>query len=200
MVNCMLMKILQSRSDAVAPLQAGAIGVLQTDTIYGLVAPAFNEQAVARLYALKEREKKPAPIIAATIDQLVELGIPRRYLAAVEQYWPNPLSVVVPAPETLRYLHQGTGTLAVRIPADNELREVLEKTGPLVATSANYPNEPAADSVQSAAQYFGDSVDFYVDTGTVLAGQPSTVVRVVDDAIEVLRQGSIRITESGEIQ
>lgn len=196
----MLMKILQIRSDAVSLLQNGAIGVLETDTIYGLVAPAANVPAVERLYKLKEREKKPAPIIAASVVQLVDLGIPRRYLTAVEQYWPNPLSVVVPAPEKLAYLHQGTGTLAVRVPADTELRELLEKTGPLIATSANQPGEPASHSIAQAEAYFGDNVDFYVDTGTVVADQPSTVIRVVDDAVEVLRQGVVRISERGEIQ
>src|SRR5260221_10203659 len=104
---------------------AGSIGVIPTDTVYGVVARAADKLAAERLYHLKERERKPGPIIAANIDQLVELGIKRRYLAAVERFWPGPVSVVIPCGPELSYLHQGVMTLAVRIPADEKLRTLL---------------------------------------------------------------------------
>jgi len=77
-------------------LQNNAVAVIPTDTLYGVVCRAVDEVAVAKLYKLKSREKKPGTIIAANIDQLVELGIPRRYLTAVEQFWPNPISIEIP--------------------------------------------------------------------------------------------------------
>ena len=65
--------------------QAGVVGIVPTDTIYGLAARATDESAVARLYHLKSREQKPGTVIAANIDQLTVLGVKRRYLKAVEQ-------------------------------------------------------------------------------------------------------------------
>lgn len=176
-----------------------AIGVIPTDTVYGVVARANDQTAVTRLYELKRREHKPGTLIAASVDQLVELGFKRRYLQAVEKFWPGPVSVVVPCVE-LEYLHQGVGSLAVRIPDKPELLQLLEKTGPLLTSSANQPGEPPANTVAEAQVYFGNGVDFYEDGGDLSGAKPSTVIRVVDDAIEVLRQGAVHIDEqTGEV-
>lgn len=179
-------------------LHADGLAVVPTDTVYGVVALAASRVGVAKLYELKSRTQKPGTVIAASVDQLVDLGIPRRYLTAVEHYWPNPISVVLPSTPPLDYLDQGVKTLAVRIPADDEFRKLLELTGPLMSSSANLPGEPESTIIQQAEQYFGDKVDLYVDGGT-RAGNPSTVIRVIDDAVEVLRQGAVRINEKGEI-
>lgn len=177
----------------------GAVGVAPTDTVYGLVCAAGNEQAVGRLYALKSRENKPGTVIAASIDQLTELGIPRRYLTAVEQFWPNPLSIIIPCGQTLHYLHQGKGSLALRIPSDPKIATWLQKTGPLLTSSANEPGEPPAESLNKAKEYFGDNVDYYVDGGDMSNRPPSTIIRIVDDAVVVLRKGALNIDENGRI-
>jgi tRNA threonylcarbamoyl adenosine modification protein (Sua5/YciO/YrdC/YwlC family) len=180
--------------------RAGAVGVIPTDTVYGVVACAADETAVGRLYAVKSRENKPGTVIAANIDQLATLGIPRRYLKAVEQFWPGPVSVVVPSVPELAYLDAGKGTLAVRIPSDAPLAALLERTGPLLTSSANQPGEPPATTITEAKRYFGDEVDFYVDGGDLSDRRPSTVIRIIDDAVEVLREGAVKINENGEIE
>ncbi len=186
-------------SDAITAVQSGAVGVLPTDTVYGIVCRADQPESVDRLYQLKYRENKPGTLIAASLEQLVDLGIPRRYLTAVEQFWPNSISVVIPAGEQLQYIHQGKFSIACRIPAAADVVSVLAQTGPLLTSSANMPGEPPAETVEQAVAYFGDSVDFYVDGGDLSGRDASTVIRMVDDAVEVLRQGSIQVTESGEI-
>jgi len=173
--------------------------IVPTDTVYGVVARAADPIAVQRLYELKNRVKKPGTVIAASIDQLVELGIPRRYLTAVADYWPNPISVIVPSTPELDYLDQGVETLAVRIPSDEQFRALLELTGPLMTSSANQPGESEATNIQEAQVYFGERIGLYVDGGT-RDGAPSTVIRVIDDAVEVLRQGAIKISEKGTIE
>lgn len=183
----------------VTRLLEGAVGVLPTDTVYGLAAKAANQNSVDRLYALKERDSKPGTLVAADIDQLLELGLTRRYLIAVADYWPNPLSIVLPAPAELAGLTQGQGTLAVRIPADQKLRQLLAKTGPLITTSANRPGETTAVNLAEAEAVFGNRVDFYVEGGDYTNREPSTVIRVVDDAIEVLRPGAVKFDNNGRI-
>jgi L-threonylcarbamoyladenylate synthase len=193
------MLILNSLSDdkLVQLLAGGAVGVLPTDTVYGLVCSAKDEQAVKRLYSLKNREQKPGTIIAASIDQLVELGIKARYLKAVEQYWPNPISIEIP--HTINYLNQGTGRQAFRLPKDELVQALLKRVGPLQTTSANQPGQPEATTITEAQQYFGDEVDFYVDGGGLSTRKPSTLIRIIDDAVEVLRQGAVKIDERGKI-
>lgn len=170
---------------------------MPTDTIYGIVARAADEKAVNRLYALKHREHKPGTVIAASVEQLVELGVPKRYLSAVEHLWPNALSVEIPLGHRLTYLHQDTGRQAYRVVADEKILAILRHTGPLVTSSANQPGEPVADNIEEAVAYFDGQVDFYVDGGELVGREPSTLIRVVDDAIEVLRKGAFHISETG---
>jgi L-threonylcarbamoyladenylate synthase len=194
-------KILESLSDPKTAelLSGGAVGVIPTDTVYGIVCQAADEAAVQRLYALKNRQQKPGTVIAASIDQLVGLGIKARYLKAVQHYWPNPISIVIPNHE-LAYLHLGVGGIAVRLPADPELQKLLSRTGPLLTTSVNHAGEPEAVNIKQAQDYFGDKIDFYSDGGDLSDRLPSTVIRIVDDAMEILRLGAVNIKENGEIQ
>ena len=188
-----------SIDEIVGLLNNGAVGVLPTDTIYGVVASAHNSDAIKRVYTVKHRQDKPGTIIAASSDQLVALGIPRRYLRAVEQFWPNPISVVIPLGADHQDLHLGKGSIACRIPNKPVLLELLAQTGPLVTSSANLTGEQPATNLLEAQDYFGDEVDFYVDGGDLSDQKPSTIIRIVDDAVEVLREGAVRISESGEI-
>jgi L-threonylcarbamoyladenylate synthase len=171
----------------------GTIGIIPTDTVYGVVARAIDQAAVQRLYMLKHREHKPGTIIAATIDQLVTLGLKRRYLSAVAQFWPGAVSVIIPCGPELAYLHQGQLGLAVRIPADKTIHSLLEQTGPLLTSSANQPGQPTSVTIAQAKTYFGQEVDFYIDGGDLSDHQPSTIIQVIDDAVTIIRQGVVQI-------
>ena len=183
----------------IASLRAGGIGVIPTDTVYGLVGSAKDEGAVARMFTVKARKNQPGTVLAASVEQLAELGIKPRYLRAVEQYWPNPISIIIPCGQELAYLHMGKNSLAVRIPANEDLIALLSQTGPLMTTSANHPGEPTAPDITAAEDYFGELADFYVDAGDLGKRLPSTIIRIVDDAIEVIRQGAVYIDESGRV-
>ncbi len=165
-----------------------AVGVIPTDTVYGIVSKASDQNAVQRLYQLKSRIQKPGTLLAYDIDQLVQLGLKRKYLTPFTKYWPNPLSVVIPC-NNLSYLHQGLNSLAVRIPKNEFLRNILQKTGPLMSTSANLPSQPESKTIQEAKAYFGDKVDFYLDGGNLSNNKPSTIIQLIDDEVVILRQG-----------
>ena len=178
-----------------ALLRDGAIGVLPTDTIYGLVCSAHNKAAVEKLYIIKPRELKPGTIVAASDEQLRDLGIADRHLQKVSNYWPNPLSVVLPVDPSLKYLHLGRDSLAVRIPAHKPFRKLLEQTGSLLTTSANLPDQPPARSLREAQAYFGDSLDFYVDGGAVDNAAASTIARLENDVLRILRPGAYTLQD-----
>ncbi len=173
-------------------IKNGAVGIIPTDTVYGIVCQATNKQAVKRLYGLKGRRQKPGTIIAGNLDQLVSLGIKRAYVKAVEQLWPGPISIVIPNTDaSTAYLRQNVTGLAVRLPKDSKLQTLLSHTGALLTTSANPLRKDPAAIIEQAAIYFGDKVDFYVDNGNLSKRLPSTVIRIVDDEIEVLREGAV---------
>jgi tRNA threonylcarbamoyl adenosine modification protein (Sua5/YciO/YrdC/YwlC family) len=185
-------------AECIRILRDGGIAVIPTDTVYGIVCSAGDKEAVARLYGLKSRQKNPGPVIASSIDQLVDLGIKRRYLSAVNQYWPGRISIEIP--HDLTYLNQGTGRQAFRVVKEPWLREFLDKTGPLLTSSANLPQKPTSINVEEAKKYFARSVDFYLDGGETKDNTPSTLIRVVDDIVEVVREGAVKINEKGEIE
>src|SRR5665213_457588 len=175
-------------------LKPGAVGVIPTDTVYGLVARAADQEASTRLYNLKDRTDKPGTIIAADLQQLEDLGLKHRYLKAVEQFWPGAISVVIPVSNPqLAYLHQGKMSLAVRLPDDPKFQKLLRQTGPLLTSSANHPGQSISGTIEQARAVFRDQIDFYEDGGDLSARQPSTVIRIVDDAIEVLRPGAVKL-------
>lgn len=183
-------------SQVLRHLESDRVGVIPTDTIYGLACMAESEEAVAKLYTLKPRELKPGTVIAANVDQIVGLGVKRRYVKAVEHLWPNPISIILPCKAVASYLDKGRLSLPFRIPADPDLRNLLLAAGPLLTTSANDPDCPASMTVQQAVDYFHEKVDFYVDGGDLTGSKPSTIIRVADDAIEVLRQGAVPVDEA----
>jgi L-threonylcarbamoyladenylate synthase len=185
----------QSEAQAIAALLAGGVGIISTDTLYGIVARAADKQAVARLYALKHREHKPGTVIAASVQQLIDLGVDEQSLRRVEQWWPAALSIETYLGPELSYLHQNTGRQGFRVVADERVRRILEQTGPLLTSSANQPGEEPATTISEAYNYFGNDVDFYVDEGDRSNMPPSTIARITDSGIEIIRQGAVVIPE-----
>ncbi len=178
-------------------LKNGRIAVISTDTIYGIVGSALQPDVVERIYKLRKRsEDKPFIILVSSIDNLEKFGVKlsekqRKFL---EKNWPNPLSVVLEVADgKWEYLHRGTKTLAFRMPKDQELLKLLKETGPLVAPSANIEGEKPAETIEEAKNYFGNSVDFYVDRG-VIKSEPSTLIELQKDGKwNIIRQGKYQL-------
>jgi L-threonylcarbamoyladenylate synthase len=172
-------------------LRAGGAGFMPSDTVYGLSALAQYEAAVSKIYELKGRDNnKPCIILLANVEQARQVGIESDTLKAVQPYWPAALTFIAPAPNAPKYLHRGLKSLAVRVPDNKELLRLLSTVGPLVSTSANLQNEPVAHDIHIAREYFGDRLDFYVDSRT-LNGQPSTIAQLnARGELEIIRQGA----------
>ena len=171
-------------------LKTGGVGILPTDTLYGLVGSAFSPEAVEKIHRLKKRApKKPLIVLISDWQDLEKFGAiisvtDKKILAGK---WLGPTSVILPVNGTnFEYLHQGTNTIAFRWPKDERLQKILKETGPLVAPSANPEGLPPATTVAEAEKYFSDQVDFYQDGGT-LAGAPSTLIKLQNGKIEILR-------------
>lgn len=172
-------------SKLIKTLQSGGACIMRTDTLYGIVARADNEAAVLRVRRLKQRSAEmPLIVLIASADQAFD------GTASIAQHSDSgrPTSVIVPSPRAPAWLrHPVNGTVAYRVPNSRSLRAILAKTGPLVAPSANpHGLEPAHD-IETARQYFGDTIDYYHDGGRVPGDiQPSRIVAIETDGSETV--------------
>lgn len=183
-----------------ALLAEGKVGVMPTDTIYGLAADAHNPQAVQKIGMLKGHGQMPGTVIAASPAQLIELGIEPAVVKKVAHLWPNSLSIELPLGPQLSHLFQQGPHRAFRVVADARLRALLEKTGPLLTSSANLHGEPAANTIGEAEAYFGDQADFYVEGGDLSGNLPSTIAGLrPDGTFEIFREGAVPLHPDGTI-
>lgn len=177
-----------------AVIISGAVGVIPTDTVYGLVAAERNKDAIEKMYSTKQRERQPGTTIAASTDDLLAIGFPKETLERAAQYWPDPISIEMETTDIPRYISAGQPVMAARIPNKRDLLKLLTKTGPLMTTSANRPGEPTATTIKNAMDYFGDSVDFYVDVGELGERPPSTIIGFsATGQTVVYRQGAFKL-------
>jgi L-threonylcarbamoyladenylate synthase len=182
---------------AASVIGAGGLVVFPTDTVYGLGTNPFDEAAVRNVFEAKGRSAKPIPVLCGSTEdaqKLVELSPKALQLAG--QYWPGALTIVAPLKVRVpSLLHQGTGTLGVRVPASAFAIELIRSCGGyLTGTSANASGKPSSRTPKDAAEQLGDSVQLILDGGP-LDGAESTVVKVVGDDLTILRQGPVRVSE-----
>jgi tRNA threonylcarbamoyl adenosine modification protein (Sua5/YciO/YrdC/YwlC family) len=168
-------------------LLSGAVVLMPTDTIYGLHAVAANDDAVARIAEMKGRdETKPFIVLASSTSQFADLGITARpeIVNALASIWPAPLTAILP---------RGEKTVAVRIPALDWLRAVIERTGPLVSTSANRTGEPAVDRPSALARDLQNGLN--VVDGGVRKGEPSAILDLIGPEPRFIREGDASFTQ-----
>ena len=184
------------QSEIVKILKNGGVGILPTDTIYGLVGSATLRKTVFRIYKLRKRNpRKPFIILISSLEDLnlFKIKIDECSRKILSKIWPDAISVVLPcAKKKFFYLHRGGKTLAFRFPKNKILIDFLKQTGPLIAPSANPEGFRPAENIEQAKEYFGKGVDFYVDKGTI-KGLASTLIEIKNKKIVVLRQGAIKI-------
>lgn len=186
-------------NNAPESLQKGGVGVIPTDTLYGLVGSALASETVERIYAIKGRDAaKPLIILISSFDDLeiFKIALDKNNREFLMRAWPAQLSVILPvSSREYEYLHPLQGTLAFRMPDNNELLSLLKAVGPLVVPSANPQGEKPAVTIEEARTYFGDKVDFYVDGGR-LDSKPSTLVDLTKGKPIVIRQGTVKVFQT----
>lgn len=167
-------------------LAQGQVGVVPTETVYGLVCARDNQAGRQRICQMKDRDQqKPCQILIAShsdLDELVGPGDEPLHLLA-QAFWPGPLTIVAPGLDG--------GELGLRWPANDFLQQLIQALGgPLLATSANRSGSPPPTTADAAVESLVLPPDFVV-AGREAAGVASTVVRLRAGQAEILRQGGI---------
>lgn len=176
-------------------IRQGALAVLPTDTVYGLVCTAFRQQPLADLYRLKGREAtQPTALLAASVDVLLEC-IPEfrgSSEAVARALFPGPFTLVLPNPaRRFAWLSEGRpGTIGVRVPAlSGPTQKIVERLGAIVATSANLSGGADPRRLDEVPAAIRVGVIAAVEGGE-LPGTPSTVVDLTGSEPVILRAGA----------
>lgn len=188
---------------ALGAVKAGRLVVTPTDTVYGIGADAFDNDAVAALLRAKHRgPDMPVPVLIGSWDTVAGLvrdyNEPLRLLT--EAFWPGGLTVVThQAPSLPWNLGDTRGTVALRMPLHPLAIELLQQTGPMAVSSANISGRPAALTAQDARDQLGDSVSVYLDAGEASIGTASTIVDLSGYRPRILRDGAVSAERVGEV-
>jgi L-threonylcarbamoyladenylate synthase len=179
-------------ADVAAVVEAGGTVILPTDTVYGIGCDPTQPAAIARIFELKGRPGyKPLALHMGSVSEMLEYagGSPLAALAA-RHFLPGPLTIVVRRPEFVdERVSAGMATVGLRVPAQRLCLALLERTGPLAATSANLSGSPAYLGGPGAANL--PAADLFVFDGPTPLQTESTIIDVSHDELRLVREGAI---------
>ncbi len=192
--------------DAVAmaaeDVASGKLIVYPTETVYGIGADIYNEAAVKNLYVVKNRPFDMPLSVAVSDKAMLERVAVLNENAdkLIKAFLPGPLTIIIKKqPDVPDIVTSSSQKVGIRIPDNRFALELIRRTGPIIATSANLHSHPDAVDVDSAITDFGDAVDTYIDAGRCTIGQPSTIVWLMDKQVEIVRQGAIPADKIKEV-
>ena len=191
-------------AEIVSLLKSGRVIVCPSETSYGLSVDATNFRAVEKINKIKGRLKSKGPFLIVVSS----LSMAKKYakfnsLATkiVKKYWPGPLTIVLPATscgKKLKGIVNKDSTIAVRLTSNKFLKTLCTKLQrPLVSTSANISGQPDVYAGQGISSMYGKrkhKPSLTVDAGQLRKIKPSTLVRILEDRVEILRQGPIKVS------
>lgn len=181
---------------AIESLKRGDPVIFPTETVYGLGAPIFNEDAVRKIFTIKGRPLDN-PLIAhiAHLNEAFKLGedLSAHFYTLAEVFWPGPLAIVVKRrAEVPSLISAGQPTLAIRMPMHRTARELIEGVGePLVAPSANLSGKPSPTRLIDALEDLNGKVHYAIDGGECDVGIESTVISLAHATPTLLRPGKV---------
>lgn len=185
---------------ALKVLCGGGVIAHATETCYGFACDARNEQAVQRLYALKKMSRsKPISLLVSDCAMARQYAIfDKSALALAKKYWPGPLTLVLKRKKALpAWINPNEATVGLRVSGHRLSRALCQALGgPLTTTSANISGLSPPYSVSAIRRQFRgqrNKPDFFLDSGRLKKNPPSTVARVTQEKIEIIRPGPIKL-------
>lgn len=177
-------------------IKLGGIAILPTDTVYGIVADAENEEAVKRIYEIKRREQtNPVNILVSNKNMIKQVTnrITEKEEKIIDNFFPGALTIIFEKNKKIsEVITANRNTVGIRMPDNKILLELIEYIGrPIVATSCNMASEPVLQEMQEILKEFKDKVECIVDGGDNIKGTPSTIIQIEENRLKVLREGPI---------
>lgn len=174
----------------------GNLVLFPTETVYGIGADGLNEKAVRKIFKAKGRESDNPLILHISSVEMVEKlaqNITETEYKLIDAFWPGPFTIVLNKKDIVPdVVTGGLDTVALRMPANKIANRLIEYSGtPIAAPSANVSGKPSGTIVEDIYEELKDKVDYIIDGGPSDIGIESTVVRVIDGEVRILRPGKI---------
>lgn len=185
-------------------LKNGGVVAIPTETVYGLAASAYNENAIKAVFTAKGRpQDNPLIVHISDMEMLSEIAleIPEAAIKCAEKFWPGPLTMVLKKSDKINdSVSAGLKTVAVRMPSEETARSVIEKSRlPLAAPSANVSGKPSPTTAQHVINDLDGKIDAVIMGEDSTVGVESTVITLVGEHPVLLRPGAVTLEQLKEI-
>lgn len=185
-------------SKIVEVINKGELAIVPTDTVYGIIADATNHKAVEKVYLAKKRDfEKPLIIMVSSLEMLNEYisDLTDTEKKLINKYWPGKMTILLKKNNKIPNIVTANGDLVgVRYPNDKNLIKIMDIVNkPLISTSANIAGNDTITSVDMIEKELYDAVSYVYDDG-LIENNPSTLVKVTNEEIIILRKGDLDIT------
>lgn len=190
--------------DIVNIIKQDGIIVFPTETVYGIGGNALSEDVIKKIYNIKKRPQDKALNILvknkeeieryAYISNIIEKKI-------IDNFMPGPITIILKKKksEISDLLTANNDTIGIRIPNNNIIKRILEECNlPLAAPSANISGKPSSIKLEDIKEDFDNKVEAFIDGGVCKQSMSSTIVKVIDGKVKILREGVISIDNINE--
>lgn len=178
--------------------------VVPTETVYGLGASIYKPHAICRIFELKNRPAdNPLIVHVSSVEMLrtiIDGPVSEECQRVIDRFWPGPLSLLFRANSNVSAMVRGgLGTVAVRMPRNSCLLQIIERVGPIAAPSANVSGRPSPTTIQHVLDDFDGKIGLVIDGGPCSVGLESTVASFMDGRLVVLRPGRVTVKDLEEV-
>ena len=170
----------------------GGVILYPTDTVYGLGANIFNNDAVKRIYEIKQRERsKPLSILVSNVESIPLVAqTSMKQMDIINNWLPGPYTFILPKKSIVSSFVSANAKVGVRVP-DYEIATELASIFPIITTSANVADEETLPNPQDILKQIGDDVDLLIDVGQLDNREPSTIIDLSMHNPSLVRRGLI---------
>ena len=205
-MNTLLLSAVDVKAPEIAAeiIKNGGLVAIPTETVYGLGANGLDPDAVAKIFLAKGRPQDNPLILHVSETKEIENfchSIPESAYRLAEKFWPGPLTMVLPARDTVpKCTTAGLPTVAVRCPDNAVTREIIRLSGcPIAAPSANISGKPSTTTAEHVIHDHNSKIEAVVDGGPCRVGLESTIVDLTDGRPRLLRPGGITPEQLTEV-
>ena len=179
-------------------LKKGNLVITPTDTVYGIMGDALNEEAIEKVYIAKKRiDRKPLLLLVSNIDMLYKYtsGLNDLEKELINKYMPGKLTMILKKNDLVsNNITNNSEYVGIRIPDNKELIEIINMLGnPVISTSANISSKEVITNTDKIEKELLEYISYVEDGGEILA-KSSTIIKVKDNKIEFLREGDLAET------
>ena len=177
---------------AVSLLKEGGVIAYPTDTIYGLGCDMYNKKAIQRIYQIKKRDpQKPFSFICSDLKNIsLYAQVTNPAYKIMKKYLPGPYTFILLGTKLVpKIMTTKRKTVGIRVPDNNICLSLVKTLGnPIISTSVGFSGREVLSDPSLIEETFGSQIDLTIDGG-ILANQPSTIISLIDEEIEVIREG-----------